>query len=452
MKIKSAVAVAVASMVLMAGCSSSTPSTEESGGGTGSDENLSCSTEIKKDVPVVTMWAWYPAFENIVDHFNETHTDVQVCWNNVGVNIDEYTKFNTALEAGTGAPDVIMLEGAIVPSYVINGGIVDLTEFGAGDLKKNFSDGAWADVSSGDGVFAVPIDGGPMGMLVRQDIFDEHGVSVPTTWSEFEVAAADLKAAGYEGYITNFPLNGKAFIQAMFANNGATPYAYDVTDQSVSINLTDGSVVEVLEYWKKLADADLVSTNDRTTAEDNARLLDGSYATYLAAAWGPGYLTGLTETGVPDGEWRAHTLPQWDLSAPIDVNWGGSTFAVTKQAKNAELSAQVAKEILGTEEAWEIGVEKSALFPLWQNILQSDEFRMQEYPFFGDQKINDDVFVDAAEGYTGFSVTPFQNYVYDVTNKALADFFAGDITGQEAATAIETDLKNYAEKQGFTVK
>ena len=45
-----------------------------------------------------------PAFEKVVDLFNTTHDDVQICWTNAGQGNDEYTKFPTAIEAGSGPP------------------------------------------------------------------------------------------------------------------------------------------------------------------------------------------------------------------------------------------------------------------------------------------------------------------------------------------------------------
>ena len=46
-----------------------------------------------------------------------------------------------------------------------------------------------------------------MGMLYRQDIFDKHGIAVPTTWDEFADAARKLHAADPNVYLTNLPPN-----------------------------------------------------------------------------------------------------------------------------------------------------------------------------------------------------------------------------------------------------
>ena len=91
----------------------------EGGEGGGSGSEAGCTNTIQnQDAEQVTVWAWYPAFEEVVDLFNSTHDDIQVCWSNAGQGNDEYTKFSTALEAGSGAPDVVMLETEVRPSFI----------------------------------------------------------------------------------------------------------------------------------------------------------------------------------------------------------------------------------------------------------------------------------------------------------------------------------------------
>ncbi|WNM27090.1 extracellular solute-binding protein [Demequina capsici] len=418
----------------------------------GSSSNETCTNEIlQPDATQVSVWAWYPAFDQVVDLFNQTHDDVQICWTNAGQGNDEYTKFSTAIESGSGAPDVIMLESEVLSSFSIRNALVDLTEYGADDVKGDYTDGAWKDVSSGDAVYAIPVDGGPMGMLYRKDILDQYGIAVPTTWDEFAAAAQTLKDAGAAGVLADFPTNGRAYIQALLAQVGNTPFDYDNANPTqIGIHVNDDASKDVLAYWQNLAADGLVAVDDAFTADYNTKLVDGSYAIYLAAAWGPGYLSGLSDADT-DAVWQAAPLPQWDPDNPVQVNWGGSTFAVTSQAKDPAAAAEVAKEVFGTEDAWKIGIEQGALFPLWKPILESDYFTNLEYPFFGGQQINKDVFLDAAAGYEGFTFSPFQNYAYDQMTEQVYAMTQGQKDASQALDDLQSSLVQYATEQGFTV-
>jgi len=441
--------------LLAAGGALAVAATALTGCAGGGDAAATCTNEITKtDATQVTVWAWYPAFEQVVDLFNETHDDVQVCWTNAGQGADEYNKFSTAIEAGKGAPDVIMLEAEQLPSFTIKDSLVDLTEYGASDLADQYTDGAWKDVSSGSGVYAIPVDGGPVGMLYRQDIFDEYGIEVPTTWDEFADAAQKLKDAGAPGVLADFPANGGAYLYALMAQAGAEPFAYDADDpQKVGIDVNSEEAKGVMEYWNDLVSKDLVATDDAFTADYNTKLVDGSYAVYVAAAWGPGYLGGIEDADA-DAEWRAAPVPQWDEANPVQVNWGGSTFAVTTQTPDDRLdaAATVAKEIFGTEEAWKIGIDEAALFPLWKPVLESEEFAQTEYPFFDGQKINEDVFLEAASGYQGFGFSPFQVYAYDQTNEQLFAMTEGEKSAAQALDDLQASLETYATGQSFELK
>jgi multiple sugar transport system substrate-binding protein len=209
------------------------------GGGGGTDTGNCTNTITKTDVPVVTMWAWYPNMELVVDNFNEQNDDVQVCWTNAGAGGDEYDKFQTAITAGTGAPDVVMLEADRIPTFQIQEGIIDISDYGYEDVKDNFSEGAWKDVSVGEGVYGAPVDGGPMAMIYRKDIFEEYNITPPTTWAEYEAAAQTVKDAGGPLF-GDFGANVPAVVMALQYQNGAQPFEYDPANEGeIGISLND---------------------------------------------------------------------------------------------------------------------------------------------------------------------------------------------------------------------
>ena len=297
-KLALAAASAMAITLLLAGCSADTSSTSTDGGGGG--DAASCTNKITKtDLPTVSVWGWYPNMDKVVDNFNAGSDEVQACWTNVGQGNDEYDKFQTAISAGTGAPDVIMLEADRIPNYVVQNALVDISDFGVADVKDNFSAGAWKDVSVGDAVYGAPVDGGPMGMIYRTDVFEQYGITPPTTWAEYEAAAQKVKDAGGPLF-GDVGANVPAVFMALTIQNGATPFTYDpATPEEIGIKVNDDASKEVLDYWAGLVKKGLVGTQDQFTPEYISGVVGGDYATYVSAAWAPGYLTG---AGVGEGD------------------------------------------------------------------------------------------------------------------------------------------------------
>ena len=427
------------------------------GGSTGSgggNADANCTNTIKKpDAPLVTLWAWYPNSEAVVDNFNEEHDDVQVCWTNAGAGGAEYDKFQTAISGGSGAPDVVMVEADRIAPFQVQNALVDLKDLGYADVKDNFSEGAWKDVSVGDGVFGAPIDGGPMGMIYRKDVFDKYGITPPTTWQELEASAQKIKDAGGPVF-ASFAANQPAYVTALMYQNGAEPFAYDPSKEGeIGIELNTPEIKEVLDYWAGLVSKGLVGTEDQFTPEYISGVIAGDYATYLSAAWAPGYLQGAgVGEGADAGVWATAPLPQWDTAKPIAINWGGSAFAVTTQAKNKELAAKVAFGVYADQKSLDDGWQNQIIFPLNQTVLKSDEFQNYEVPFFGGQQANKEVYVPAANAYKGMTYTPIGQYYYSALTKQIAAINDGSKTGSQAADDLQKDVVGYAEEQGFTVK
>ncbi|GHK00661.1 ABC transporter substrate-binding protein [Streptomyces sp. NPDC003753] len=426
--------------VLVAACGSG-----GSGGGSGSGAAGGGPVHIK-------VWAWYPDFKQVVDQFNKTHKDVQVDWVQAGVGQDEYTKLKTALKAGQGAPDVVMLEFQELPTIQLTKGLLDIGKYGANDDKKNYVPWAWNQVSDGDHVYAVPVDGGPMAMLYREDIFKKYKLKVPTTWDEYKQEAAKLHAADPKAYMTDFGSDESAagWLQGLMWQAGSRPYTYSASKlPNIGVKMNDDGAKKVYDYWGDLVKNKLVDTASYATTDFYNGLSSGKYATYLAAGWGPGYLQSVAKkTG---GLWRAAPLPQWTAGGNAQGDWGGSTFAVTSQTKNPKQATEVARELFGTSEAaWKIGIDQAYLFPLATPILNGSYFQDKKYDFFGGQQVNK-IFGPAANNIGTFDWSPFQDYAYNTQTSEVGKALQGQTPWSSVADNIQQQVAGYASKQGFKV-
>jgi multiple sugar transport system substrate-binding protein len=446
------VAVALVALVLAAcGGEVESPQEQEEQAGGGAEPTADGGTEGAEaggSGADLTFWTWVPNIENEVALFEEAHPDISVEVVNVGQGAPHYQRLRTALEAGTGAPDVAQIEFQYIPSFTITESLLDLAPHGANEIADDYVGWTWEQVSDGDQVWAIPQDTGPMGLLYRQDIFDEHGIEVPATWEEFAQAARDLHEADPDVFITNLPPNDPGQVNSLFWQAGSRPF--EVDGEQIAININDDPAVQVAEYWQQLNDEGLIATDPDFTDQWYQSFNQGRYATWISAAWGPVFLT----DAIPDtaGLWRAAPLPQWEEGGTASANWGGSTNAVTVQTQNPEAAAELAMWLNHDPESTMMFATEQFLFPALQSILEDPAFVDQELEFYGGQQVNQIFAESSGQVNTGFQFSPFQDYVYsqlqDTYGAALAE--GGDLVG--ALSTLQDNVTGYAESQGFTVE
>ncbi len=410
--------------------------------------DASCSNRIDKpDAIKITVWAWSPTIPLAADEFNKAHDDAQVCLANVGAGTDEYTRLSTAIAAGSGAPDVAMIETEMLPSFEIKGALVDLSKYGAEKVRDDFSPGTLKDISSGGDIYAIPDDGGPVAMMYRKDIFDKYHLTVPTTWAEFEADAQKLKDAGGP-YMADFPSDTPQFQQALANQAGAQAFDYSLADKTrLRIDTDSAPWRTTMSFWQDMIRKKLVDTTGEQTTDFTSGLASGRYATNIAASWEPGHLTGNGFTPGKDSPWRVAPLPQWNAGEDAQASWGGSTYAVTTQSKYPKLAAEVAIDIFAHETPKTIG----AHFPQHLPAQESDWFANAKDPFFGFQQANREVWIPAAQGYKGTVYSPFQQYYYARVNIAMAAIAAGTPV-DTALGRLQSSIVSYARGQGFDVR
>ncbi|WP_035700020.1 ABC transporter substrate-binding protein, partial [Glycomyces tenuis] len=267
------------------------------------DEAMRTPTEI-------TFWTWVPGIEKEIALFEEAYPAIKVNLVNAGQGASHYSKLRTALRAVNGAPDVAQMEFQMIQSFAITEDLLDLRPYAMEGLEEKFVDFAWSQATgTGGEIWAIPQDTGPMGMLYRNDIFEAHGIEVPATWDDFAAAAEVLHGADPEVYLTNLAPSQGAFFAAMLWQAGADPFAgSDGAD--LRVDLESEAAVKVASYWGDLAERGLVSTDADFNDQWYQALNRGKYATWVAPAWAPTFLT--TAAASTSGKWRVAPLPQWE--------------------------------------------------------------------------------------------------------------------------------------------
>ena len=132
------------------------------------------------------------ALSQMIDEFEAENEGVKVVvepqdWNTMTA------KFLAATTSGD-APDIMFGGPGTYPELVNSGYIMDLTDK---DYVSRVSEGSLSLQKLDDKVYAVPLDQMANVVFYNKDIFNDLGLSVPTTYTEFIDTCKALKDAGY---------------------------------------------------------------------------------------------------------------------------------------------------------------------------------------------------------------------------------------------------------------
>lgn len=423
-----------------------------------SDASSATSTEVDPNKKItLTLWTWDSTLPRTIEGFEKENPNITVKAVNAGTNKDEYTALDNALAAGSGAPDLVQIEYYALPQYALSGGVKNIADMGAKDYKDFYTPGTWSSININDGIYALPIDSGPMAFFYNKTVFDKAGVTeVPTTWDEFYAAAKKIKAAG--SYITS-DSGDAGFYDSMVWQAGGTPFKTD--GENVTVNLTgDAGAKKFTDFWQKMIDEDLIDTKTTGwTDEWNRGLNDGSIASLLTGAWMPYNLL----SGAPDaaGDWRVALMPTWEAGGTENSENGGSSLAIPKTTSDENTAAayKFMEYALHNADGIKTRVDGGA-FPADNDTLKSSSFLDQtemtdadgkKVDYFGGQKYNEVLSQSAQNVVTGYQFLPFEVYARGIYGDTAGAAYTGKTTLSDGIKAWQDKIVEYGKQQGFTV-
>ena len=366
------ISLAVSSVLLLSACSGGGGASEVSGSGQGG------SGEKKVQLQ---MWFWQGAtFEKIIPEFNKSHPNIEIVpqiykWE------DAHKKLLTAMSAGSGAPDIAMVDISQLDQFLkYPDKFYDLNEFGAKELAGDYLEWKWNQSVVDGKQLGLPTDIGPMVLYYRQDLFQQAGLPYEPddvsakikTWDDFLEAGKVLKEKTGADILSNpYELYGA------IRDQGDQLY-FDNEDNLIIDS--NPQIKRALEYYKKAREMGIAGAYDQKNAlqEYSAALNSGKIATYISAAWGRGHV----ETRAPDtkGKWRAAKVPEGT------GNMGGSFLLIPKQSKHAKEAYEAISWLLAPEQQLEV-FKLSGNFPSTPSVYGDKAFTEQGYEFWGNQKL-----------------------------------------------------------------
>jgi multiple sugar transport system substrate-binding protein len=395
----------------------------------------------------VEFWDWVPGIYRMVDVFNETHPGICVKLDDVGAGDTEYVKLTDAIKASSGVPDVAEVEFDELPSYEITNSVVNLAQYGADKYKSLFAPFAWSEVSQGSAVYAMPGDSGPMDLFCNSSILTKYHITIGSTWASFASAATALHKANPSIYLASFDPEDMQYLVSVMAQDNAFPFSWN-GGSKVTIDFTGMNEMAFANYWQKLFSSGAVKAAADFQNAFWSDLNNGTYACWVASAWGPSYLApNLTSKSL--GDWRTYPLPQWKAGANVAANWGGSTYPVFKASTHPAQAAEFSEWMNGTMQSWNImKTAPSSLFPTFLPLLKQPSFSTISIPATGKTPLFNQA-AAAATHVAAVSWPPFMTYFLALTT--TANVITGKGTMQADFKSLQSTMVSYAKSQGFTV-
>lgn len=387
----------------------------------------------------LTIWAWDlpdTAFESCIPGFQETYPDaefevVSVPWGDI------HTKLATAIEAGTGAPDLSIVEGYFMPTFA-GPGVVDLTDK-VNPYRDTIAEAKFVEVEYDGRVWGVPWDLPPAVLLYRSDLFEEAGITeIPETWDEYiDVLGPQIAATGDRFLLAIDPTTAVAFYwyRTLLAQVGSGYF-----DSDGNVLLGDEKSIQVAQWMADAIDQGAALTGVQYFEGPSwwSALKDDRVASMVGATW----MVGMMKDQVPEQEglWRAAPLPVFNEGDPPVSYLGGSSVIIPSQSENQELAWLFTEYCILTKEGNTAIFDATDIWPGYLPMFDEEAFDAPD-PYFGDQAVGR-LFADLNPLVGPYYYTQQMDEAETIVNDHLFLILTGAEDAETGIKAAAEEIKN----------
>ncbi|MEN2766818.1 ABC transporter substrate-binding protein [Ornithinibacillus xuwenensis] len=371
-------------------------------------------------------------YEDLAKEYEKQNPDVKIKVRTAETE-EHHNGLFTSLSAGSGAPDIAMLEVDQLDRFKdAQDRFSNLYDLGAKDVQDKYLDWKWniAENSEGDFLFGLPTDIGPKAMFYRVDVFEEAGL--PTEPSEVE-ALIQTKADFIEVGKQIKEETGKPMVDSMEMAyraiiDGAEQSFFD-QEGNLLIENDGNAVKQAYDLAVEMDSLGLVGEYTMWTPEWGNAVNNGDFAVEMGAAWLKGWMIG----NAPDaaGQFRIATLPP-----EFAGNWGGSYISIPKETDHPEEAYAFVEWLVSPENQLVSFQSEAGLFPSSPEVYEMEDFKNTTDEFFGGQSTAQ-YFAKATEDISVIYKGPDYVSVHNEILTALENVQQGADADEEWDAAVE---------------
>jgi raffinose/stachyose/melibiose transport system substrate-binding protein len=318
------------------------------------------------DEVTITMWQHTPQFEPFlvatIEAFEAEHPNINVEYE-IKTPDQYYNVLLTALQSGA-APDVFWTHGTKtpqMPNMVEGGHLMDLTDH----IDTSIFPEGNVDVGTVDGrLYSTPV--GHVGTRVvyyNKDIFEEQGLEVPETFSDFE----DILETLHGNDIQPLSLGGQFFWSGLFhfePISAATAIDWFRQAEDYEVDFLHEDLIAAMETMNEWGEAGYYGRNFMGVDEGGQLL---AFSTGRAAMTITGtHNTSVIQANNPDLNLGAFFIPTEEGVAPIMAD-PGSGYSVYRETDQPEAAIEFAQWLASAESA-QIFVDQQELIPVAEGL------------------------------------------------------------------------------------
>ncbi|MBN9643232.1 ABC transporter substrate-binding protein [Corynebacterium mendelii] len=280
-----------------------------------------------------------PTVNELVEQFNQAHPDIQVTPERMqGSATESYAKINSIVAAGKDVPCLTMIGNERVPDMI--GSMMDVSQY-TDKVKDNYWEGLYNKAKVGDKVYGLPFGASPILFYYRADLFEQYGISVPTTWEEYKAAAKTVreKSEG-KSYMGAFLTDEPMWTNALVTSEGADWFGYDPSTQEWSVSITGDESKKVADNLDTMVADDLVVPMQRWGQDFGKALADGTLLSTIGGAWEAPLIADTAPS--TSGNWKIAQIPHFEASTTTVGQNGGTIGAVLKGCEYPEQAIEFA--------------------------------------------------------------------------------------------------------------